>query len=773
MYIIGNADTARPVSMWSDVLTLLNREGNFGDVLELRCPRHADKRIFVSTPDDFLRFSPEGGCDERCGKRLINCGHTCIHKCHSDMLHKAVVCLEECKRKLPGCDHACPTPCGEECQKCVVRIPQVLLPCGHISYSVPCHQAQNPAAIRCSRSVKKRVPGCGHERNVACHFDVTSPTFRCVTVCEENLPCGHQCKGKCHECRSAPDAEYQHVKCKSPCGRGFNTCGHSCLKECHGEEACGLCEQRCELRCSHSQCTKKCSEACTPCAEQCTWSCVHRGDCNMPCAVPCDILPCSKRCERGLECGHQCPSVCGEQCPQKEFCQVPGCGVPEHLDAVVDFVCMETYKEIDLDTNPIIFLPCGHFFCMDTVDGLMQMTAVYEYSKDGDLVGQKPQSAWIEAIQLSQTRCPSCRHPVSNISRYNRVTKGVMIEALNKKFLATAHESFLRLEKEVSSVEETLHESRKTLDADIQAAIAGTGKSGKNNKPITAFLHRRYGTMNRLRKKVLGFVESAAREEQPYGRIHTLVADCIRRKRVADASYTVDDISFSPRYALEGRVLVLRVTWARLYDLLQVSELPSIVGRPADAKALIRDIVKPLRDLKVMCKQLGKNAEEALYPRQQVEAILFHARFVGLELNLPDPTPPVSEPVLSNATIQAAVAGRDPEEAQRVLEAAREQAREVAREMLRIQNEKREQEIHETRKRERDSLDEALKICRQKPGSTRGLESLVEEAKKMVRESVFYSPVTTDEQRAVYEAMRSELRGTGHWYYCVNRHPVS
>ncbi|KAF8434640.1 hypothetical protein BGX38DRAFT_160676 [Terfezia claveryi] len=91
MYIIGNADTARPVAMWSNVLTLLNREGNFGDALELRCPRHADKQIFVSTSDDFLRFSPEGGCDERCGKRLISCGHTCIHKCHSDMLHKAVV----------------------------------------------------------------------------------------------------------------------------------------------------------------------------------------------------------------------------------------------------------------------------------------------------------------------------------------------------------------------------------------------------------------------------------------------------------------------------------------------------------------------------------------------------------------------------------------------------------------------------------------------------------------------------------------------------------
>ncbi|RPB23174.1 hypothetical protein L211DRAFT_787516 [Terfezia boudieri ATCC MYA-4762] len=725
MYIIGNADTARPVSMWSNVLTLLNREGNFGDALGLRCPRHVDKQIFVSTPDDFLRFSPEGGCDERCGKRLISCGHTCIHKCHSDMLHKAVVCLEECKRKLPGCDHACPTFCGEECQRCVFRIPQVLLPCGHTSYGVPCHQAQNPTAIRCSRSVKKRIPGCGHLRDVACHLDVSSPTFQCVTICEKNLPCGHQCKGKCHECRNVPAAEGQHVKCKSPCGRGFNTCGHSCPKECHGEEACGLCEQMCELRCSHSQCTKKCSEACTPCAEQCTWNCVHRGTCNMPCAVPCDVLPCSKRCELVLECGHQCPSVCGERCPKRDLCQVPECGTPEHLDTVVDFVCMETYKEIDLETNPIIILSCGHFFCMDTVDGLMQMSDVYEYNKDGNLVGQKPQSAWIEAIQQSQTRCPSCRRHISNINRYNRVTKGVMIAALNKKFLAMAHESFLSLEKEVSEAERVLHESRNTLEASFQSFLTETSKGGKSQKSITSFHQGRHAWLNLLARKALSFVESTAKEEQPYGRIHTLVADGIRRKRVTDASYTADDISFSPRYGLEGEVLVLRVHWARLYDLLQILELASVVNRPADAKALLKNIIQPLEDLKVKCKRLEENAEEALYPRQQVEAILFHARFVGLELNHPDPTPPPAEPV------------------------------------------------NETRIRERNSLDEALKICRQKPGSTRGLEALVEAAQKMMRESVFYSPVTTDEQRAVYEAMRSELRGTGHWYYCVNRHPFT
>lgn len=89
MYIIGNSETSGGVEMWRKVLDILKKDGNIGFSLDLSCPRHPDTPISVTEPDDFVQFSPEGGCSLQCGKRLL-CGHPCKQKCHSDMLHMAV-----------------------------------------------------------------------------------------------------------------------------------------------------------------------------------------------------------------------------------------------------------------------------------------------------------------------------------------------------------------------------------------------------------------------------------------------------------------------------------------------------------------------------------------------------------------------------------------------------------------------------------------------------------------------------------------------------------
>ena len=106
MYIIGDSSTAsHRVKMWADVVAMLSADGNLGPSLELQCPRHPETPIAVREPQDFLRFSPEGGCNLPCVDRLA-CGHKCTSKCHSEVLHKAFHCLEPCPRSLTGCDHS-------------------------------------------------------------------------------------------------------------------------------------------------------------------------------------------------------------------------------------------------------------------------------------------------------------------------------------------------------------------------------------------------------------------------------------------------------------------------------------------------------------------------------------------------------------------------------------------------------------------------------------------------------------------------------------------
>ncbi|THW66498.1 hypothetical protein D6D19_09329 [Aureobasidium pullulans] len=62
MFIIGNSATTQHIPMWTEVLQLLQMNGNFGDALELACPRHIADDMRVTEPDDFIRLAPDGGC---------------------------------------------------------------------------------------------------------------------------------------------------------------------------------------------------------------------------------------------------------------------------------------------------------------------------------------------------------------------------------------------------------------------------------------------------------------------------------------------------------------------------------------------------------------------------------------------------------------------------------------------------------------------------------------------------------------------------------------
>jgi hypothetical protein len=334
MVIIGNSQTASAkVEMWANVTAMLAADGNLGTSLELQCPRHADTTISITTPDDFPKFSPEGGCGLKCVDRL-QCGHACSSRCHSKVLHDAVYCMEPCPRPMKGCDHSCPKHCGDMCpQKCQVDVPDSnrTLPCGHSAKHLLCWLSQNLHLVKCKIKVKRSIPGCGHTIEEYCHEDVDSAMYTCKAQCGANLPCGHTCLSKCQKCTTRTvDGnkvvyDTQHSTCKQLCGRPFTNCSHSCAQTCHGDE-CPPCRSKCANSCSHSRCGKLCSEPCRPCAdEHCPSGCEH-SKCTMPCSAPCNHIPCEKRCSKLFPCGHQCKLFqrCG---PLKNF-RVSGISQP-------------------------------------------------------------------------------------------------------------------------------------------------------------------------------------------------------------------------------------------------------------------------------------------------------------------------------------------------------------------------------------------------------------------------------------------------------------
>ena len=312
MYIIGNAKTARHVPMWAQVLDIFEEQGNFGEAFELCCPRHPETLMSASRPEHFLCLAPEAGCSLPCTKQL-SCGHACVSKCHSDLLHQTVFCQKPCTRPRKECNHNCALVCGATCaDKCkvIVQASELELACGHRKDKLPCYQYLQPALIECDVLMNKQVLSCNHMVLEQCHVNVGDVSFRCREVCGVPLACGHTCARRCHECRTYCDEgeiEADHGRCRQSCGRKYNTCRHHCRALCHGKDSgCPLCTEKCEVRCSHSQCTRKCSEPCLPCAEEVCGSHCEHSECAMPCSAPCDRLICGRRCSKTLGCGHKC-----------------------------------------------------------------------------------------------------------------------------------------------------------------------------------------------------------------------------------------------------------------------------------------------------------------------------------------------------------------------------------------------------------------------------------------------------------------------------------
>ncbi|TGO88166.1 hypothetical protein BPOR_0179g00040 [Botrytis porri] len=723
LYLIGNSDTYSSVAMWKHVLGMLRETDSVGNSFALCCPRHPETETRVSEPDDFARWSPEGGCNLSCNKRLPDCGHQCTARCHSDSMHQAFRCPKPCERLHEPCGHSCrKNTCGEDCGLCHVRLDDIQLPCGHSKGRVSCYLTLDLNNIACLVMLEREVPVCGHKVTVTCSQDVESPTFNCPMICGEVLQCGHTCGSTCGQCNKK-DGEMiltEHRPCKKPCGRALGTCNHNCQRACHSGGDCGLCSSSCEVQCPHSKCTLKCYEACAPCIELCTWSCKHEGTCKMPCAGPCDRLPCNKRCLLQLSCGHQCPGICGELCPH-DYCQI--CSTKQ--DQRVDLLELKLYKEIDLEDTPIIALACGHFFTAESLDGVVGMSEVYEQNIHGDFTAIKETTS----LASSVPQCPDCQCPLRQYAtpRYNRVINRAVIDEMSKRFLVSGQVELRELERKVLHLEVEFENSAPGL---IQA-VEGTWGEIK----VSKLLEKRDKKSKQLEKAVMRFCERFKDKHQPATKLHNAIVTSIRQQplenKLGGLSIT-EGVRTSPRdrrIAFAGTGAMLKVQYLTLADSFPIAQkLRScdssikIPGGPPD------QLAKPFFK---SCLSHIKSCRDESLPRLAVEGILYFAKIARL-----------FDLYTRSAANHEVEGNKFPPQI--------EQAKSL--------------------------LDEAKGLCGEGFQNADSLLIAVENSIKHIGRE-WYEDVTKEELDAVKNAMVSGRGGiathSGHWYECKKGHPFT
>lgn len=733
MYIVGNAQTARSVPMWDEVIDMFQEGGNLGESLQLKCPRHPDREIEVRAPDDFKVFSPEGGCNLKCDKRL-NCGHACINQCHSDALHNLVKCLEPCQRPIQGCEtHACPRPCGDKCPtRCYEPIADVLLPCGH-EQTLPCWEAKDLNTARCLQPVEHHLKTCGHQIRIECHQSENLDSIKCSSRCGKILSCGHACRRCCSHCREFEEStliKEDHSTCQETCGRPYTMCRHSCIAKCHGDDRCPPCKKPCEVRCVHSRCKKKCFEPCTPCAEgNCSSQCPHQ-KCEMPCAVPCNWIPCSRRCEKRLSCGHQCVTVCGEICPSSDFCQI--CCKAELKETEVDWISFEKYGDVDLDQDPCVIPQCGHVLLMSSMDGHFEMQKHYEMESNGKII-DVIQASPPFSVTDNMKGCPSCRGSLREVSRYGRLVRRAILDESSRRHIEWARRSYLDLEAKVQPVEESLMSDdeerfggalgplvlRNSRNAQIDQLAKMIKSSVKRNKSL------------QLRRDIKSYLTKVRREEQPFQQVWNMVQDVRRRKQVAPKNLPDDIGTVQMRDFLLGTALSLR------FDLALLSAAISC-WRASYRSALLSDdsneeVVVDLAQNRQDCENLVVEAEAAKLPATQVEGHLLFMKYAALEISVAN----ISQGVKPKE--KAATGGL----------------------------EERTPSVSYLQEVGLAHLNKAQDTCKDYPGVTSRFGEDLQATEKMLRER-FHSHVSSQERRDVLAAMAREFGGTGHWYVPVN-----
>lgn len=395
---------------------------------------------------------------------------------------------------------------------------------------------------------------------------------------------------------------------------------------------------------------------------------------------------------------------------------------------MVDFIECSTYREIKLDEDPVIIPACGHVLTRSSMDGHMEMSQYYMMSDEGNLRAVLGSSRPFSVNDAKA--CPMCRQPLRDIHRYNRIVKRGLIDEATKRYIIWANNSFVPLEQRLHEQEVHLSKTKArisiqprqptdhevpTIDP-VEITLGASRDSQLRQIKRLAGLSSRYESILKLRSDLRNFQRNVREAEQPFGRVFQMVQD-IRRATGQVVEFPIEGNVLRVRERLLAIALAIRCDLTILSDFIKVHQEQA--GNRASpyqwTRATVRmDLVKNREE----CLNLALDAAVQKQPMQGIEARVYFARYVILQRS-------AGEIEMENLVAEA-------------------------KEQLRI-----------ARAASAESL------------NTMAMLGEIENAETSLRDSTFYTAVNSDEKRAVYAAMAAEFRGTGHWYYCRNGHPVS
>lgn len=408
---------------------------------------------------------------------------------------------------------------------------------------------------------------------------------------------------------------------------------------------------------------------------------------------------------------------------------------PEELP---DMIMMSRYADINLDESPIVVLGCGHFFTTETLDGHIGLKDVYELeARTGCFVGL------VENAELAASvpQCPNCREPIKQYvtQRYNRLINRAVIDEMSKRFIVSGQKELQQLESKLRDLRIELEDSRKSV---VPAQLIKIHKE-ENHELTMQFINdglrnRSHGSINLL-SSVKSLQSRMQTQHQPTYKLHQATVHAVKKitpldiglsNLVIDASSKSANRDRDQRVTLGSNLLEVKVRCLALEDHFEIARAVSLKRFTAKLSLSFPGGSPETKTEKFLhdCKKLIDKCLLQSLPKLAVEVSLYYARIAHM--------------------FGSSGLAKDKDRARAT------RYRDTAKGLL-----KKAEQLCEHAFRDRDMLRQAV----------------ISTSKTL--EGEFYEAVSKEEIEAIKKAMVSGRSGiathSGHWYKCVNGHPVS
>lgn len=303
----------------------------------------------------------------------------------------------------------------------------------------------------------------------------------------------------------------------------------------------------------------------------------------------------------------------------------------------VDHDGSKVYKDVALDQDPCIFLSCGHIRPISSLDAHVGLDEYYHKEDNGHYLTLKSLVGAEGSIEAIST-CPECHTPLKDIARYSCLfrVQALMANVLKltiwtNKGLKHHFYAFLIAQIQLFGTHKKVMIRGGTLRVG--------GDCAHILKPLKIpAMAGRYDGMCSVHNYLVNFLEALEHKEAQFFKVKSMATAAKPR---TDPSAQATNACF-PRVApsLMAQCLLVRCKLAMLSDMLIIrhaldddsdnssNDRANKSSKDDDTKTIV-DFALARAD----CETLAAKAALAGNLVQQVEALIFWARFVALEVN--------------------------------------------------------------------------------------------------------------------------------------------